>query len=59
MAKWYGHDSSILLATGSCGVKEFTDMQLGHQLWLCGSEVTGKPPHGPGGAAQRIATRPK
>ena len=26
MAKWYGHDSSILLATGGNGVKEFTDM---------------------------------
>ena len=37
-----GHDSSILLATGGNGVKEFTDMQLGHQLWLCGSEVPDK-----------------
>ena len=37
-----GHDSSMLLATGGNGVKEITDMQLGHQLWLCGSEVPGK-----------------
>ena len=44
-----GHDSSILLATGGNGVKEITDMQLGHQLWLCGSEVPDKhlPPMAP------------
>ena len=49
VAKWYGHGSSILLATGGNGVKAFTDMQLGHQLWLCGSEVPGKhlPPMAP------------
>ena len=49
VAKWNGHDSSILLATGGNGVKEITDMQLGHQLWLCGSEVDGKrrPPMAP------------
>ena len=49
VAKWNGHDSSILLATGGNGVKAFTDMQLGHQLWLCGSEVPGqqRPPMAP------------
>ena len=60
VAKWNGHDSSFLLATGGNGVNEFTFKQLGHQLWLCGSEVDGKrrPPHGPGDAAQRIASLP-
>ena len=42
VAKWNGHDSSMLLAIGGNGVKKFTDMQLGHQLWLCGSEVPDK-----------------
>ena len=42
VADWNGHDSAILLATGGEGVKKFTDKQLGHQLWLCGSDVMGR-----------------
>ena len=39
---WNGHDSSCLVVDDVDGVKEFTNTQLGHQLWLCGSEVEGK-----------------
>ena len=38
VAAWNGHDSSILLAPGGEGVKQFSHKQLGFQKWLCGSE---------------------
>ena len=44
VADWNGHDSAILLAIGGEGVKKFTDEQLSHQLWLCGSDVRQQPP---------------
>ena len=42
IAGWNGYDSAILLATGGEGVKQFTDTQLVHQLWLCGSDANGR-----------------